>query len=105
MELGRESALEPAIVAGAKTAGGADAKEWAGRVDEAQHFGSTPHIRNPRHATSVVAAAMARFVPGPGTNRRGCFILLAVFAILVLAIGYVALKGKPEPPAPAVPVM
>jgi hypothetical protein len=48
---------------------------------------------------------MARFVPGPGTNRRGCFILLAVLAILVLAIGYVALKGKPEPPAPAVPVM
>ena len=48
---------------------------------------------------------MPRLPSGPRFNRRGCFVILVVLAILAAAIAYVGFHGKPQPPSDAIPVM
>ena len=48
---------------------------------------------------------MARLPSGPRTNRRGCFIILALLAIVLAAIAYAGFHGRPVPKGERIPVM
>ena len=54
---------------------------------------------------AFASIAMPRLPSDPRTNRRGCFIILVVLAMVLAAIAYVGFTGKPEPQGDAIPVM
>lgn len=56
-------------------------------------------------ARIVSSDAMPRLPTGPRTNRRGCFIILIMLAIVAAAIAYVGFHGKPVPEGKNIPVM
>ena len=48
---------------------------------------------------------MPEIPPSPRSNRRGCYLILIVVAVVLAAIAYAGFTGKPQPQGDAIPVM